>query len=62
MGPFYKPTLCGLVVNQEGSGKPLLNSNLSLENPLQDHQESQKTQRTTTATTTTTTTTSQHYS
>jgi hypothetical protein len=38
----------------EGNGKPLLNSNFCLENPLQDHQEPQQTRRTTTATTTTT--------
>ena len=33
------------------NGKPLLNSNLCLENPLQDHQELQQTRRTTTTTT-----------
>jgi hypothetical protein len=36
-----------------GNGKQLLNSNICLENPLQDHQELQQTRRTTTTTTTT---------
>ena len=39
----------------EGNGKPLLNCNICIENPLQDHQESKQTRRTTTTTTTTTT-------
>jgi len=41
------------MISGEGNGKPLLNSNVCLENPLQDHQESQQTRRTTTTTTTT---------
>ena len=40
--------------SQEGNGKPLLESNSCLENPLLDLQESEQTQRTTTTTTTTT--------
>jgi len=37
------------MISGEGNGKPLLNSNFCLENPLQqDHQESQQTWRTTT--------------
>jgi len=35
------------IISGEGNGKPLLNRNLSLENPLQDHQELQQAQRTT---------------
>jgi branched-subunit amino acid transport protein len=38
----------------EGNGKPLLNNTPCLENPSQDHQESNQTQRTTSTTTTTT--------
>ena len=36
------------MISGEGNGKPLLNSNFCLENPLQDHQESQQTRRTNT--------------
>ena len=36
----------------EGNGKPLLDSNSCLKNPLLDPQESEQTQRTTTTTTT----------